>query len=272
MFKIRLANKKEFHCLENKTILESARHAGLVLEHSCSSGQCGVCACELIRGEVNSLNDIFHSNEEIQANKILTCQSVPLADIEIDIEDLGDYAKYPSKTLPVRVSSIERIAKDILKVTFRCPPANKLHFLPGQYVELIHENHRRSYSLANAESKDGSFSLIIKKVLNGKMSDLLFNRTKDNDLFRIEGPLGTFGWRESIKENIIFLVTGTGIAPAISMLSQLPSEQLRVSVIWGNRYEAEFLKLIFLQLLVSQKYYLERIRLVFVMGMFKTCS
>tara|TARA_B110000879_G_scaffold174421_1_gene227173 strand:- start:889 stop:1878 length:990 start_codon:yes stop_codon:yes gene_type:complete len=243
MFKIRLANKKEFHSLENKTILESARHAGLVLEYSCSSGQCGVCACKLMAGEVNSLNDTFHSNEEIQANKILTCQSVPLADIEIDIDDLGVYAKYPSKTLPVRVSSIERIAKDILKVTFRCSPSNKLHFLPGQYVDLIHGNHRRSYSLANAESKDGSFFLIIKKVLNGIMSDILFNHSKDNDLFRIEGPLGTFGWRESVKENVVFLVTGTGIAPAISLLSQLPSEQLRVSVIWGNRYETEFFEI-----------------------------
>jgi CDP-4-dehydro-6-deoxyglucose reductase len=49
----------------------------------------------------------------------------------------------------------------------------------------------------------------------------LFNEAKTNDLLRIEGPLGSFFFRKTTKTNIIFLATGTGIAPVKAMLENL---------------------------------------------------
>lgn len=45
------------------------------------------------------------------------------------------------------------------------------------------------------------------------MSKYWFEEAKQNDLLRLEGPLGSFFFRESNVKDVIFLATGTGIAP-----------------------------------------------------------
>jgi CDP-4-dehydro-6-deoxyglucose reductase len=242
-FEILLSNNKKFISEPDQTILDSAKKSNIVLEHSCINGQCGICSCKLVSGEVKQLDSIYSASSKVNSNIILTCQAIPITDIEIDIEDLGEYSKYPLKTIPVRISKISKIAKDILKLTFRTPPNNRILFLPGQYINLIHGSIKRSYSIANAARKNGTFDLIIKKVSEGVMSDILFNRTKENDLFRIEGPIGTFGWRAKYKSNVVFLVTGTGIAPVISIIDGNDLDKYNVTVIWGNRYENDFFEL-----------------------------
>ena len=52
------------------------------------------------------------------------------------------------------------------------------------------------------------------------MSDYWFNFAKVNDLLRINGPFGTFVLRHNVKTNIIFLATGTGIAPIKAMIEK----------------------------------------------------
>lgn len=242
-FEILLSNKKKFISEPDQTILDSAKKSEIVLEHSCNNGQCGICSCKLVSGEVKQLDNSYGASDEVNSNRILTCQAIPITDIEIDIEDLGEYSNYPLKTIPVRISKISKVAKDILKLTLRTPPNNRLLFLPGQFINLIHGSVKRSYSIANAERNNGTFDLIIKKVSGGVMSDILFDRTKENDLFRIEGPNGTFGWRPKDKKNIVFLATGTGIAPVISIIDGNDLEEYNVTVIWGNRYENEFFEL-----------------------------
>lgn len=242
-FTISLANEKKINASGVGTILQSAKNEGLILDYSCSNGQCGSCSCQLISGEVEIIDDLYHTPEEIQNGKILTCQSKPLSDIEIDIEDLGIYAGYPTKIYPARVSEISFIAKDVIKLVLRTHPGNKLEFISGQYVDLIHDDVRRSYSIANGPRENGTIDLIIKKIPDGKISNVLFGETKTNDLFRLEAPLGTFGWRASLNQNIVFLATGTGIAPVISMLENTQLDKKNIFIIWGNRYEDEFFDL-----------------------------
>ena len=38
----------QFNAVENITILESALNAGVILEHSCKNGSCGLCASQLV--------------------------------------------------------------------------------------------------------------------------------------------------------------------------------------------------------------------------------
>jgi CDP-4-dehydro-6-deoxyglucose reductase len=242
-YEILLSNSIRFAAVNSETILYAAKQAGYVLENSCNNGQCGVCSCVLLSGKVDNSADKLHTKLEKEAGAILTCQAIPLSDIEIDIEELGEYAKYPPRIIPARVSSINLVAKDVLRVTLRTPPSNQLLYFPGQYVDLIHGSIRRSYSVSNKHREDGSIDLLIKKTANGEMSDVLFHKTNLNDLFRIEGPLGTFGWRDSVKNNVVFMVTGTGVAPAASMLEALTIEGRNIFLIWGNRFKHEFFEL-----------------------------
>ena len=145
--------------------------------------------------------------------------------------------------MPARIVTIERLAPDIIKMVLKTPPASPLHFLPGQYVDVLAEGVRRSYSLANAPRADNLLELIIKRYPGGQLSEYWFERAKPNDLVRIEGPFGTFFLRDEAPADVVFLATGTGIAPVKALLEELAADPARAAshrlrVFWGNR-EAE---------------------------------
>ena len=226
------------------SILDAARSAGVTLEYSCRTGRCGICKApaagetSVLRPEMESL-----SAEEAAAGLILTCCRAATGDVELDIEPLDRLAGYEIKTIPARIVSIDRLAPEIVKVVLKTPPASPMRFLPGQYIDVIADGVRRSYSLANAPRADGLLELIVKRYAGGHLSAYWFERAKPNDLIRVEGPFGTFFLRDEGPTNIVFLATGTGIAPVKALLEELAADpdraaRHRLSVFWGNR-EAE---------------------------------
>jgi CDP-4-dehydro-6-deoxyglucose reductase len=104
----------------------------------------------------------------------------------------------------------------------------------------------RSYSIANANNENGIISFLIKKYERGLMSNYWFNEAQVNDLLRIEGPLGSFFLRETNIENIIFLATGTGIAPIKAILEDISrsKKQFLNKNLWlfvGARFDVDLL-------------------------------
>ncbi|MFN6935044.1 MAG: FAD-binding oxidoreductase [Tsuneonella sp.] len=227
------------------SILDAARAEGITLEYSCRTGRCGICKAPVVAGdtEVRTPEEQGLNEAERANGLILTCCRSATTDITLDIEPLERLAGLEIKTIPSRIVSIERLAPEIVKLVLRTPPAATLRFLPGQYVDVLAEGVRRSYSLANAPRADGLLELIIKRYPGGKLSEYWFERAKPNDLLRIEGPFGTFFLREDAPRDIVFLATGTGIAPVKALLEELAvnpasAARHRLRVFWGNR-EAE---------------------------------
>jgi len=223
-------------------MLDSARTEGITLEYSCRTGRCGICKTKVLSGETEAFKDETSlTPDERAAGLILTCCRHALTDAEIDAEDLGALGNITVKTLPCRVDTISKLADNVVEVILRLPPNSKLTYLPGQYLDIICEGGlRRSYSIANAQRDDGKLELQIRKVEQGLMSQYWFSSAKTNDLLRLEGPLGTFSLREKDAKNIVFLATGTGIAPVKAMLEQLllnPSMAAgkKVFIYWGGR-------------------------------------
>lgn len=241
---INTTEKKSFESISNKNILDSALNAGLFFEYSCKNGQCGVCQATLIDGEVEETQpQLALTNEDLAANKILTCCCMPKTDILIDAVDLSALHGVEIKTLPARINTIKKYTTEIIEVTLRLPPTANFMFLEGQYLDVILGNLRRSYSIASTANQK-ELTLLIKRFENGEMSDYWFNQAKENDLVRIEGPKGTFFLRDSSKP-LLFLATGTGIAPIISILQKLDTspdyqQTHKITVYWGNRYLDEF--------------------------------
>lgn len=60
-----------------KTLLESAEDAGIVLPYSCRAGVCATCRCRLLDGEVDMINNYSLEEWETKAGYILSCQSLP---------------------------------------------------------------------------------------------------------------------------------------------------------------------------------------------------
>jgi CDP-4-dehydro-6-deoxyglucose reductase, E3 len=243
---IKLSNKKIFSSSENKSILDSAIAAEIMLEHSCRTGKCGVCKAQVISGTTAILQTETSLTEDLlKKGYILTCCRTALTDLELDAEDLGDLANIKTLTLPARIDSMSLLSDDVMKVFLRLPPNNGLRILSGQYVDLISQGLRRSYSIANYFDLVGKIELHIRRVMDGKMSSYWFDNAKVNDLLRVEGPKGTFCWRQRQEKTVIFLATGTGIAPIKSILEYLntnPQElgDKEIKIYWGGRRKQDF--------------------------------
>ncbi|OEF10061.1 FAD-binding oxidoreductase [Aliivibrio logei] len=221
--------------LSEKNLLEDALSNSLPLEHSCKTGDCGVCSAEVISGTVEN-----ERGESVVKGKVLTCQSKALSDVVLKANYYPELAHIRQQTIPCKVASFEYVTEDIVSIKFRFPPTSKFDYLPGQYVDLSFKGVKRSYSIANAKSELKELELHIRKVPNGQMSRLLFDELKENQLMRIEGPKGTFFVKDNTKP-LVLIATGTGIAPIKAIVEELiaKGDKRAIRIYWGMQYEKE---------------------------------
>jgi CDP-4-dehydro-6-deoxyglucose reductase len=245
MFNISLKNGKSFTCDSNTTIFEAAKSNGIILEHSCLTARCRSCTVQILSGTtVDKLDDLVLSPEEKTNNWTLSCNSIPTTDVELDIEDLGDIKIFEKKIIPAKIQNIKKLNDTVIEVSLRLPLNSNFAYNSGQYVNIIKGQIKRSYSIANAYQENALITFFIKKYENGLMSDYWFSEAKTNDLLRIEGPIGSFFLRQSEQKNIIFLATGTGIAPIKAILENIleTSEKHVDKNLWlfvGGRHESD---------------------------------
>lgn len=239
---VKLSNGREFTATAGANLLDSALSVGITLSHSCKTGRCSTCKCKVLQGETTALQtETGLTDAEKAEGWILSCVRSAQTDVTLEVEDLGNVVLPPSKTLRCRISSIDRLATDVVRVMLRLPPTAEFRSIPGQYIDVIGPGGvRRSYSLANANTADKTLELHIRAVDGGVMSDYWFKQAKANDLLRLNGPLGTFFLRCLDQLHLVFLATGTGIAPVKAMLESLTDiapEQApqSVTVFWGGR-------------------------------------
>lgn len=243
MFQIKLKNKKTFSCDKDSTIFEAAKKNNIVLEHSCLNARCRSCLVKVLSGKtINKEEELVLTEEDKNENFVLSCNAKPLSDIELDLEDLGDIKLFDKKIIPSKINNILILTEDVIKVVLRLPPNSNFNFNSGQYVNIIRGNITRSYSIANSSDQKNQLEFFIKKYQKGMMSKYFFEEAKINDLLRIEGPIGTFFLRKAQNKNIIFLATGTGIAPIKSIIEELEKaaddyKDINLWLFFGARYK-----------------------------------
>lgn len=238
MPKVTIRDGINFFCDSGQTIIEAGLAAGVILEHSCLNGRCGSCVAPILAGDTTALRpELVDSTGADSEHTVLMCCRSPTTDVQLEVEGLTDFELYKPKILPCKVDNLIQLNQDVMEVVLRFPPSAKWLFNPGQYVELRNPfGVIRSYSIANRKDRD-VLVLQIKRYQAGQMSGYLFEDAKVGDLLSIRGPLGTFHLRQRRTKNVVFLATGTGMAPLLSMLSlnkHRLSEQ-KVHVYWGGR-------------------------------------
>jgi len=239
----KLADGRAFPVSGETSLLDAALAAGIALSYSCRTGRCSTCKAQVHGGGTRALMaESGLTAAELADGWILTCARTADSDLSLDAESLDRIALPPVKTLPARIAQLEHLAPDVLRVVLRLPPTAGFAYIPGQYIDVIGSNGiRRSYSLANAPSESKLLELHVRAVENGEMSQFWFKEAKVNDLLRLNGPLGTFFLRDTANVDLIFLATGTGIAPVKALLESLvhlPEEESprSVTVLWGGRH------------------------------------
>ena len=246
MHQVTLINQRRFAAAETMSILDAARTQGIVLEHSCRNARCGICKTPVLRGETLVLRaEESLTDAERDQGLILSCCRAAASDIELGVEDLGRLAELPVRTVPCRIATLERLSPTVMRIVLRMPPTADFRYLPGQYVDVILRGERRSYSIAGLSAAGGLIELHVKRFEGGLFSRYWFEEAAANDLLRLEGPLGTFFLRDVAASSLVFLATGTGIAPVKAMIEEMAAEPMLVAgkvvrIYWGNREVRDF--------------------------------
>jgi CDP-4-dehydro-6-deoxyglucose reductase, E3 len=242
MFTIQTVSGTSFQSPEKESIISAAEKSGTHFPYSCHTGRCSTCKCKVISGSSIALHEELGLTESEKADGwILSCVRSATSDMVLEVEDLGGVTLPTPKTIPCRIQGLNRLTDDVMQVSLRLPPTTDFSYVPGQYIDVIgHAGIRRSYSLANANATEKHLELHIRSVPGGAMSEYWFQQAKVNDLLRLNGPLGTFFLRQIGGLDLVFLATGTGIAPVKSMLegmSALSADQQprSITVYWGAR-------------------------------------
>ena len=210
-----------FEVQEGESVLAAALRQGVMLPYGCKNGACGSCKGKIVAGAVDYGH--YHARvlteTERAHGKALFCQAKPLGDLVIECRTIGAAKDIAVRTLPCRVQQLQKVADDVMIVRLKLPANERLQFLAGQYIDfLLKGGERRSFSMANAPHADELIELHVRQVAGGSFTDHVFNKMKERDILRLEGPLGSFFLREESAKPIVFVASGTGFAPIKSII------------------------------------------------------
>jgi stearoyl-CoA 9-desaturase NADPH oxidoreductase len=98
---------------------------------------------------------------------------------------------------------------------------------PGQYVRLAVDvdgvRHWRTYSITSAPGAHGGrFSIGVKAIPDGLVSQHLVHRTLPGTVVRLAPPAGAFVLPEALPDRVLFVTAGSGITPVAGMLRSHP--------------------------------------------------
>jgi CDP-4-dehydro-6-deoxyglucose reductase len=229
---------------DGETVLAAALREGLVIAYSCRSGTCGTCKGRLLEGSVDygTYQEKAMTEAERQAGMALFCQAKPHSDLVIECREIGTAVKgIQIKLLPARVMKMQRLAPDVMLIELKLPASEKLPFLAGQYIDLLlRDGTRRSLSMANPPHEDGFVQLHLRDY-GGPFSRYVFDKLKEKDIIRIEGPFGTFFLREDGTKPVILVASGTGFAPIKAIVEHALHQGMKrpMTLYWGCRVRAD---------------------------------
>ena len=148
-------------------------------------------------------------------------------------------------TFDARVSRITDLTPDVRQIDLTVLGDEPFQFAAGQFISFevarpgfVHPL-TRPYSIASAPGS-GRVELVLNLVPGGTVSPYLFG-LKPGDRTTFIGPTGAFCLPQQPKRHLLFVATGTGIAPVRSMLLSLAERGLDVPVtlFWGLRSERD---------------------------------
>lgn len=229
-----------FEVGDGESVLAAALREGYVLPYGCRNGACGACKGKILEGEVDygAAQPYVLAEFEKKAGLALFCQATPKTDLVIEAHEIKGVGQIEIRKMPCRVQALERAAADVMILKLKLPASERLQFLAGQYIDiLLKDGKRRSYSMANAPHDDEHLELHVRNMNNGAFTDFVFNRMKERDILRFEGPLGTFFLREDTEKPTIFVASGTGFAPIKSILEHAFHVGISrpMTLYWGGR-------------------------------------
>ncbi|WP_435101947.1 FAD-binding oxidoreductase [Halarchaeum sp. P4] len=104
----------------------------------------------------------------------------------------------------------------VVDISFRIE--EEFDYLAGQYVGLKYDGISRAYSLASAPTEDEA-DICVRRVPGGRLSPRLCEDVEPGDEVTVRGPYGDLTLDKPSTHDLVFLATGTGVAPFRGMIN-----------------------------------------------------
>ena len=145
-----------------------------------------------------------------------------------------------------KVIGLRQLTHDVRQIDLELIEPDTIAFKAGQFVSFDVPDVRsgrtvtRPYSIASSPGTSHTISLLLNLVRGGPGSTYLFG-LREGDRTSFAGPAGNFYLRDDPERDLLFVATGTGIAPIRSMLLA-NTERLhpsRTLLYWGLRSQRD---------------------------------
>ena len=147
-----------------------------------------------------------------------------------------------------RITRITWLTPEVLEVDAAMRTPADVKYRAGQFVSVRFPSaapsaERRSYSIASNATRTDGFELLVK-LIPGGLASTWFAAAAVGDELHFTGPMGFFVPDLAHPGDVLFAVTGSGIAAAVPMLHDILSrppaqEHGKVVLYWGLRHEDE---------------------------------
>lgn len=149
------------------------------------------------------------------------------------------------KKYQLKVKDIIHETPDAISIVLEQPQHETIHFKAGQFLTLNFnlggQTLRRAYSLASCPFTEKDLKVTVKRVKDGKISNLLNNSLQKGDYLDVLEPMGVFTPEINPQNAFRYILWagGSGITPIMAMLKAILHQEPRskVVLVYANRNE-----------------------------------
>lgn len=138
---------------------------------------------------------------------------------QVDWDLIFEAATRRSQALAPQIGALherfERTHPALVRIAFETD--GPIGHAAGQYLSIRYGNRTRAYSIASSPNRDDT-ELCIRRVPDGRLSPRLCEDISVGDQLTVRGPNGHLLLEDISQRDMVFLATGTGVAPMKSMI------------------------------------------------------
>ncbi len=213
-----------------QTLLSTLKSEGIFIPSACGGrGTCAYCKVKVLDGggPIVPTELPLLSPEEVRDNVRISCQIKVRNDMRLAI---------PEELFSIRefIGTLERVrdlTHDIKELTIRLVDPEIIEFRPGQYIQIEApaygdnpEPVYRAYSISSSPSMRDRIELVVRRVPNGICTTWVFDRLREGDPIRLNGPYGEFRLSDDASKKMIWIAGGSGMAPFWSMIRHMQEQ------------------------------------------------
>lgn len=140
-------------------------------------------------------------------------------DGRLDWDAIFDRATSGNRRLAPRIGALhnryERDYPSLIRLTLETE--EPVGHAAGQYVSIRYGDRTRAYSIASSPTRPET-ELCVRRVPDGRLSPRLCDELAVGEEVSLRGPYGHLLLEDASPRDLVFLATGTGVAPMKSMI------------------------------------------------------